>query len=195
MKSFSALGSKPNFVRSKVRLPLSRIRSTIFSPKITGSVDTRKSTTLFLRLELDATVLRDPALGDVEVREDLDARRERRLHLHRRLHDLLQRAVDPVAHPDFLLVRLDVDIGHALLDGVREQAVDELHDRRGIDLGGERRVVLVVLSSMTSTSSKIVPLVEASVHLGRRPPPRSSSPDACGGCTRRRSPARSRASR
>ncbi len=37
----SALGSKPNFVRSSVRLPLSRIRSTIFSPNSTGSVETR----------------------------------------------------------------------------------------------------------------------------------------------------------
>ncbi len=45
IRSFSAFGSKPNFWRSSVRLPLSRIRSTIFSPKITGSVETRKSIT------------------------------------------------------------------------------------------------------------------------------------------------------
>src|SRR6266700_2026865 len=41
----SALGSKPKVLRSSVRLPLSRIRSTIFSPNSTGSVETRKSIT------------------------------------------------------------------------------------------------------------------------------------------------------
>ncbi len=45
IKSASAFASNPNLDRSKVRLPLSRIRSTIFSPNNTGSVDTRKSMT------------------------------------------------------------------------------------------------------------------------------------------------------
>ena len=45
MRSFSAFGSNPNFCRSSVRFDLSRIRSTIFSPKMTGSVETRKSMT------------------------------------------------------------------------------------------------------------------------------------------------------
>ena len=52
MKSRSALGSKPKLPRSKVRFPASRIRITIFSPKITGRVDTRKSTTLFFMRSL-----------------------------------------------------------------------------------------------------------------------------------------------
>ena len=41
IRSFSARGSMPNFSRSSVRLPLSRIRSTTFSPNSVGSVDTR----------------------------------------------------------------------------------------------------------------------------------------------------------
>ena len=45
IRSFSAFASMPNFARSSVRLPLSRIRNTTFSPKIVGSVDTRKSMT------------------------------------------------------------------------------------------------------------------------------------------------------
>ena len=52
MKSSSALGSNPNLVRSNVRFPLSRIRITIFSPKIVGRVETRKSTTLFFIFSL-----------------------------------------------------------------------------------------------------------------------------------------------
>ncbi len=46
LRRFSSdLGSKPNVFRSSVRLPLSRIRSTIFSPNSTGNVETRKSIT------------------------------------------------------------------------------------------------------------------------------------------------------
>ena len=41
ISSRSARGSMPNFSRSRVRLPLSRIRSTTFSPNSVGSVDTR----------------------------------------------------------------------------------------------------------------------------------------------------------
>ena len=45
ISSRSARGSIPNFSRSSVRLPLSRIRSTTFSPNSVGSTLTRKSMT------------------------------------------------------------------------------------------------------------------------------------------------------
>ena len=45
INSRSARGSIPNFSSSRVRLPLSRIRSTTFSPNSVGSTDTRKSIT------------------------------------------------------------------------------------------------------------------------------------------------------
>ena len=61
-------------------------------------------------LELEPAVLRHPPLGDVELRQDLDARGERRLHLERRLHHFQQRAVDAVANPDLVLERLDVNV-------------------------------------------------------------------------------------
>ncbi len=96
---------------------------------------------LVAQLQLDPPVLGDAPLGDVEVRQDLDAGGERRLHLHRRLHDLLERAVDPVADPDLLLVRLDVDVADALHHGVGEEPVDELDDRRRIHLLLQRRDV------------------------------------------------------
>ena len=85
-------------------------------------------------LELEAPVLRHPPLGDVELREDLDARGERRPHLERRPHDLQQRAVDPVAHPDLVLERLDVDVAGAPLDRLDQQSVDQLHHRRVLEL-------------------------------------------------------------
>jgi hypothetical protein len=81
---------------------------------------------LVLHLQLDAAVLRHAPLGDVQLRQDLDARCQRRLHLHGRLHDLAQHAVDAVADPDLLLERLDVDVGRAALHGVRQQPLISL---------------------------------------------------------------------
>jgi hypothetical protein len=51
---------------------------TIFSPNSVGRTLTRKSISLPLaELELDATVLRQAALGDVELRHDLQTRGDR----------------------------------------------------------------------------------------------------------------------
>ncbi len=86
------------------------------------------------KLDLDAAVLRQAALGDVELAHDLDAGCYGVFQLQRRFHHLVEHAVDAVAHPEELLVRLDMDIGRLLLDGVGENKVDQLDDR-GV-LGG-----------------------------------------------------------
>ena len=86
-----------------------------------------------LDADLEAPVLRDPLLGDVELRHDLDAADDRLVvllvdRLHRRVED----AVDPVLDDDDVLLRLDVDVGRAALDRVEEDRVDELDDRAGV---------------------------------------------------------------
>src|ERR1700730_7436753 len=78
------------------------------------------------QLELDAAVLREAALGDVELGHDLHAADDRCLQLHRRLHRLVEHAVDAVADAEVLLVRLDVDVARALLDRVEQDQVHEL---------------------------------------------------------------------
>ena len=65
---------------------------------------------------LDAAILREAALGDVELRHDLDARGDGVLELHRRLHDLVEHAVHAEAHAETLLVRFEMDIRGAALD-------------------------------------------------------------------------------
>jgi hypothetical protein len=104
---------------------LSRIRSTIFSPNSVGRVDDAAP-----HPQLDAAVLRHPPLGDVQVREDLEARDERRLHLDRRAHDLHEHAVDAVADADVLFVALEVDVRGAAVHRVGQDAVDQLDHRR-----------------------------------------------------------------
>ena len=81
-------------------------------------------------LELDAAVLRQPPLGDVERRHDLDARGDGVLELERRLHDLFEHAVDAVADAEHLLVRLEMDVAGAPLHGAGEDGVDQPDDRR-----------------------------------------------------------------
>ncbi len=64
--------------------------------------------------ERDATVLRNAPLGNVEVRENLDARNDRGRHLDiRRLH-FVKRAVHAVANLEVVLEWLHVNIGRAV---------------------------------------------------------------------------------
>ena len=65
--------------------------------------------------EADATVLRDAALGDVQVGHDLEPREDARLHAPRDRHDLVQHAVDAEAHDQLLRLRLEVDVGSAVV--------------------------------------------------------------------------------
>ncbi len=60
--------------------------------------------------DLDPPVLGSPAFGDVEFRENLDAGEDRAEQPSRGAVALHQHAVDPVADPDAVLERLDVDV-------------------------------------------------------------------------------------
>ncbi len=88
-------------VMSSISLSLSSRRMTIFSPNSVGRHETRKSISLVRAVvaeaDLDAAVLRQALLGDVELRHDLDARGDRVAELHRRRHDVVEDAVDAVA--------------------------------------------------------------------------------------------------
>ena len=81
--------------------------------------------------DLDAAVLRQALLGDVELRHDLQARDQGIAGPHRQRHDVVQDAVDAEADAELLLVRLDVDVRGARLQGLDEDQVGDLDDRRG----------------------------------------------------------------
>jgi hypothetical protein len=86
----------------------------------------------------DAAVLRDAALGDVEVAHDLHAADDAADHAPRDGGGVLQHAVDAEAHAQLVAVGREVHVGGALLDRLRDDAVDELDDRRV--LGGLEQV-------------------------------------------------------
>src|SRR5205823_11990395 len=90
-----------------------------------------------------ASVLRNAALGDVEVGHDLQAGDQPRLDVLRRPHHLVEHAVDAVADPDVDLGGLDVDVGGPVGNRLADQEVDELDDRRVLgDLLDPGEVVL-----------------------------------------------------
>jgi hypothetical protein len=108
-------------------------------------------------LELDAAVLRQAALGDVERAHDLERARDRVLQLERRAHLLDEHAVDAVADAELLLVGLDVDVARALLDGVEQDRVAEADDGRVLRGLLEVADVDVVVSPAKSMSPRRSP--------------------------------------
>ena len=83
--------------------------------------------------QLEAAVLRHALLGDVELRHDLDARDDRAVELlGDRPHRRLQHAVDPVLHVHRVVLRLDVDVARAALDGGVDGRVDQPDDRTDV---------------------------------------------------------------
>ena len=107
---------------------------------------------LALHAQPDAAVLRQPPLGDVEVRHDLDARDHRGGEAARRRLDLVQHAVDPVTDDEPVLERLDVDVGRARVERVGDDERDEPDHRRLrrevlqlLDVGVERELVAALL--------------------------------------------------
>jgi len=118
------------------------------------------------KLHLDAAVLGQAALGDVQLGHHLDARRDGVLQPQWRLHDLVQHAVDAEADAEHLLVRLHVDVAGALADGVGEERVHQLDDRRL--LGGLLQLLEVDLVLGADDLHALAHLREHRVVLGVR---------------------------
>ena len=79
--------------------------------------------------DAETAVLRDAALGDVELAHDLNAREDGGLPVLRDGgHGVVQDAIDAVLDGDFLVARFDVDIGGAALERVEDGGVDQLDD-------------------------------------------------------------------
>src|ERR1041385_998239 len=118
-KGVSIPSSKPRtssrrFLNSLFIDSLSRIRMTQSSPgnggrpEVDGAAGWR---------ELEAAVLRDALLGDVELRHDLDARDDRGvMALVDRVERLVEDAVDAVFDDHLVVARLDVNVRGAALD-------------------------------------------------------------------------------
>ena len=107
-------------------------------------------------VERDAAVLRLAPLGDVELREHLQPRRDAGgKPLRDALRDV-QHAVDAVADDERVLLRLEVDVAGAVLGRLEDDRVDEPDERRVGDAVVGFEVVLASSSSPgRSTSSSM----------------------------------------
>ena len=134
--------------RAHVELAAPRGRagaSTTFSPKSVGRIDTRKSMSRLRPRSTNRALMR-PSCGSrfsamssramILMRETIGSR-----NLMAGVITDVQLAVDAEADPHVLLVRLDVDVARALLNGRQHQRVDQLDDRRFAALLLERRRV------------------------------------------------------
>src|SRR5580700_6172147 len=81
-------------------------------------------------LNLDAAVLRQAALGDIELGHQLQARDDGAFELARRRFLVEEHAVHAEAHPELFLERLDVDVAGAVFDGLRDHGIDQPDDGR-----------------------------------------------------------------
>src|SRR3954451_1628681 len=81
------------------------------------------------RVERDPAVLRLAALGDVELREDLQAGCDPGDHALRDPLDLVQDAVDAEPHGKGVFLRLEVDVAGAVLGRLEDDRVDEPDER------------------------------------------------------------------
>ena len=150
------------------------------SPSTVGSVATRMSSIrpAAAASERDAAVLRLAPLGDVELREHLEARRHAGGEPLRHAVSDVQHTVDAVADDQLVLLRLDMDVGRSVLGRLEDHRVDEAHERGIGDPVVGLEVVLIVFvpdddRSGTSSCSSPRPRARAgAARSGRRCGPR-----------------------
>ena len=115
--------------------------------------------------QLDAAVLRQAALGDVEVGHHLDAGGDGERQVPRRRNHFEQHAVGLDADAELVLERLEVQVAGVVLDRQQQHHVQQLADRgavgQGLDVGQVDRPVRL---------ERLRPLLPA-----RRRPPASST--------------------
>ena len=85
----------------------------------------------------EAAVLRETRLRDIDTAEDLDAADQRAMQFARERKRFPQIAIDPIADARVKLVRLDVNVGRPLADGVVDDGIEHLDESLGFREGGE----------------------------------------------------------
>ena len=95
-----------------------------------------------IRHQPQAAVLRQPLLGDVHARHDLQARDEAFVDPLRQVHDFFEQAVETMADQHAFFHRLDVDVARLAFDRAFDDQVDEVDDWRclaaRLQTGGRR---------------------------------------------------------
>ena len=135
-------------------------------PELGGQAGDTQVDDLVSDLPLDSPVLRNPPLGDVEIRHHLDAGGDGKRKVARRRLHLVEGAIDAVADLEFLLEGLEVNVARLRLDGAVEDEVDVADDGGGIRLSRDRGGVEILLSRVDFRDFRLVELPEHILHGG-----------------------------
>ena len=84
--------------------------------------------------QFHAAILRYPLFRNVEAGDDLDPRGNLVLDDEGRRCDFAQNAVNPETYPVKLLVGFEMDVGGAIVDGIKKHFLDEFDDRCVVDV-------------------------------------------------------------
>ncbi len=79
-------------------------------------------------LHAEPPILREALFRNVHARKDLDTRHHRHVHVRRGLGFLPQNSVDAKAHTQKIQVRLDVEIGCLLFNGLGQEDLNQTHN-------------------------------------------------------------------
>ena len=86
----------------------------------------------FIRGDANTAVLWQPLLGDVHAAHDLQSRDQALVYPLREVHDLFQKAVEPMPHEHALFERFDVHVAGVTANGAAHDEIHEIDDGRGL---------------------------------------------------------------
>ena len=118
------------------------------------------------QLQLDAPVLGQPPFGDVQLGHDLYSRHHRVFHFERKVHNGHHIPIQAVSDAKDVLIGFDVDIAGAGLEGVDQDAVDQLDDG-SLDHAGRITAFLLIFRDFYRVQKIADGLVEI-LHVDRR---------------------------
>ena len=98
---------------------------------------------------LEAAVLRRPFFRDIHIADDFDPGNDRTLGVFGKRRHLTQYAVDAKPDAQALFERFEVDVAGAVLDGLADERVHDIDDRRVFgcfELRGEQGLILLQLA-------------------------------------------------
>ncbi len=131
---FHFLGGKPDRLQGDVRVGGVEDPDDHFLPVVRRDRGDPQVEAAPPHADADPAVLREPLLGDVHIRHDLDPRDDRPLDPLRKIHRLAQEPVDPVTDLEGRLRRLHVDVGGPLIDRLGDDQVHHPDDGGGLGL-------------------------------------------------------------
>src|SRR6218665_1524069 len=106
-----------------------------------------------LEAGLDARVWRQAAPGNVQMRQQLDARIDGSAQARRHQFAGMDHPVDAVAHMQAIVERLQVDVGSAQIDDPANDGVDQADDRR---LAGQIFQMLDEIAAIEAIAEAVV---------------------------------------